>query len=707
MRRHSTLLGLGSVIALLAARLASADSSATVSGTLEAGVRGIAGDEASAKFDEYRDVTTGLFGASNLLLQDGEGKHYLLLQGFDLGEKDADYRVEGGRWGFWGISGSLSELPVDYSGRALTPYVGIDSGNLTVPFAPPVDAATFESSVRGAAHAADLQYDVKDSDIRAFWKPTSDLSLDGGYRILDRDGRRPDTLSFGFSNFVHMPEPVDETTQEATADLRLVREGWSADLNYTGSFFHNGFRSFQAENPAPFAGGSTVGAIAAAPDNSAHQLSLTGAAAIPASFPMRIAGTLAYGLRFQDEPFVPLTVNPALTPAPLPANDLNGRVQTFLGNLMLTAHPAPNVDVSARYRIYDYDNHSDEILFTQTSTFDAALATQTVRSFAPSYVTQNGNLDASYRFTSALKGTLGFAWNHWDRGPEREVRHSDDFTPKLMLDYRAGTWGRFETSYAYGWRSGSPYNELAPFLAVSPTTPPTPLTPPIRKFDEADNHTQTLHFLSQLYVREDTDVTLSGDFNFTKWIEGDFGLTNENQFDLGIDLTHRLASQLEITFSYNYDWWNLHLQSASSSGTLVWQSQGLDRAHTGGVTLTYSAIPDRLVLDGGYFIQFAQGQTRAQGAPADAVDYPNIHNELWAIFSTVSYRLNEHWTVVGRYRYEHYDQRNWQYDGLGVTRLTSNVEGVPLLGTNNDVYMRDGLPGYNANFFSVSAVLKF
>ena len=43
----------------------------------------------------------------------------------------------------------------------------------------------------------------------------------------------------------------------------------------------------------------------------------------------------------------------------------------------------------------------------------------------------------------------------------------------------------------------------------------------------------------------------------------------------------------------------------------------------------------------------------------------------------------------------------------GVTRLTSNVEGVPLLGTNNDVYMRDGLPGYNANFFSVSAVLKF
>ena len=705
-----TRIGVGGLVMLLLATPAAADvdlGPANASGWFEGGVRGISGDEASAKYDEYRDVQIGAFGAGSLLLQDLEGKNYLQLGGFDLGEHDADYSLEGGRWGHWGIEGSFSLLPTDYSGRALTPYLGMNSGNLFLPFAPPADAGAFETSVLDAAHSARLHFETKDWGVRAFVKPTSDWELESAYRESDRDGRRPDQITYGFSNFVHFPEQIDEKVQEVTADARLVKDTYSADLRYTGNFFNNDFRTFIVQNPAPFAGGSPLGAIAAAPDNSSHLLSLTGSTMLPMDYAARIAGTVAYGMRFQNEPFIPITVNPALAPAPLPASDLDGKVQTFFANLLFNARPTPKLDVTGRYRVYDYDNNTNELTFTQVSTTDASLSTTPVRSFAPSFVTQNASVEGTYRVLDPLRATLALSWNRWDRGPEREVQHSDDWTPKLALDYRAGLWGRFQTSYAYSWRNGDGYDELAPFRAVEPGVPRPPLTPPIKKYSQADNQRQAFQVLSQLFVREDTDVTLNGDFHFTRYTEGRYGLNADNQFDLGIEVTHRLLQGLEITASYNYDWIELRQTSASSGGTLDWFSESLDRAHTAGITVTWTAVPDRLILDGGYFLQVAQGQNRTHGAPADAVNYPNIDNNLWAFFTSASYRLGDHWTLTARYRYEHYTQKDWQFDGLGVTTLTSNVEGQPLLGTNSDVFLRNGLPGYHVSFFSVSAVLSF
>jgi hypothetical protein len=101
---------------LLLAAPAAADvdlGQANATGWLEGGVRGISGDEASAKYDEYRDVQIGAFGAGSLLLQGPEGRNYMKLGGWDLGEHDADYFLEGGRWGHWGIQGNFSLLPHD------------------------------------------------------------------------------------------------------------------------------------------------------------------------------------------------------------------------------------------------------------------------------------------------------------------------------------------------------------------------------------------------------------------------------------------------------------------------------------------------------------------------------------------------------------------------------------------------------------------
>src|SRR5262249_53181306 len=153
----------------------------------------------------------------------------------------------------------------------------------------------------------------------------------------------------------------------------------------------------------------------------------------------------------------------------------------------------------------------NEIVFTQTSSTDTGPTTETKHSFAPSFITQNAGIQGAYRLTSAAKATLSFDWEHWDRGPEREVRHLDEYSPELRLDYRAGSWARFRPSYMYQTRVGDGYNELAPFQVLEPEVPRGPLTPPIRKFDEADNHSHNVQLLSQLFLRENVDLTFTGD----------------------------------------------------------------------------------------------------------------------------------------------------------------------------------------------------
>src|SRR5262249_3585218 len=102
-------------------------------GWLEAGGRGVEGGHGSGKFEEYRDVRRGLFGAGDVMLEDSDRLHFLHFGGFDLGEKDADYFLEGGRWAHWGVTGSFSQLPRNFSNRALSPYGGIAGGDLTLP----------------------------------------------------------------------------------------------------------------------------------------------------------------------------------------------------------------------------------------------------------------------------------------------------------------------------------------------------------------------------------------------------------------------------------------------------------------------------------------------------------------------------------------------------------------------------------------------
>ena len=147
-----------------------------------------------------------------------------------------------------------------------------------------------------------------------------------------------------------------------------------------------------------------------------------------------------------------------------------------------------------------------------------------------------------------------------------------------------------------------------------------------------------------------------------------------------------LGVAIALAVFYSYDWIELYQRSASSGGTLEWRTRHSDMAHTAGIDVAFAIVPDKLTLTTGFFYHRGDGSTDTRGAPADAVDYPDIHDRLWAPMASLAYRYDEHVRLIAGYRYEHYDQDDWQFDELGVTRGTSTVEGQPLITTNNDVF---------------------
>ena len=94
------------------------------------------------------------------------------------------------------------------------------------------------------------------------------------------------------------------------------------------------------------------------------------------------------------------------------------------------------------------------------------------------------------------------------------------------------------------------------------------------------------------------------------------------------------------------------------------------------------------------------------GAPSDAVDYPAIDDRLQAVTSDLEYRYNEALSFAFRYRWEAYDQKDFQFDELGLSSASSFVEGVPVSGSN-DVFLANGVSDYNVHILSLSTRLSF
>jgi MtrB/PioB family decaheme-associated outer membrane protein len=768
MELRSAGRGLGFVAGCWAAALAAPAGADVVDAELRLGGRTISGDTHSSKFEEYRDLEPGLFGGANFLITDPNDVTFLWGDFENIGYDDQRYALEAGQWGRFRLFGEYEELPHVFSNDARTLYSYSGSNLLDFPDplqdaldGPPVPAAAARSALLGAGledvDGIPLEYQLRTTRVGLIFDPREDLEFETAYRSLDRSGRKPFGLGFGSpgGTFTNFATPVDERTDEVTADVRFGRGPWNLEVGYLGSFFGNDLNQVTVDNPLSLtdsaAAGPGQGRISLAPDNSMNNFRATGAYELPFEFPARVATTFSYGLREQDDDFLPHTINSLLAgdaSLVLPRDSLDGKVQTYLANVLATARPLPELDLRARYRFYDFHNDTPVIDFPGHVVNDQTLTVEERRNVPNDYERQQASFDASYRFSRAVTLRGGPFWDRWSRSRDREVSKLDEYGAKLSTDLRPARWALLRADYLLGVRKGSEYNSYD-FLAA--TLDPAEVDDAIitgqlaqlRKFDEADRTRNEIKLLTQLMPREDLDLTFSGGWAHYDYPHSNYGVSDDKRWNLGTEVGYSPVEWLSMSAWYSFEHLSLQQKSrwrpVTGAATVTndpvndWNSESTDLVHTLGVNLDFVIVPEKLDLSFAYTFERGNGQTHANGAdgcvpaPATAVcvplgapggaydggngvNYPDIEDRLQIFATTLRYHWNEHLTIEGMYAFEKLSLSDYRVDGLNPYMPDSPVNGggfIPDPSTSLDVFLGDRWGDYKAHIFALSAIYRF
>ncbi len=409
-------------------------------------------DSDGRRFGQYTGVNEqGAYGLLNLDLvrRDDATGTWLRFTGRSLGLDNRELRFEHNRQGNWGYFLEFSQIPRFEPLIVNNVVTGIGSPNLTLP-----GALTTGTNV-------DLQTKRERIGLGFDKLLPGNLNLEVRFRNEDKDGARisgrglqgaPLTPgSFGLFEFA--PEPINSTTRQIEVTLGYTGERLQLAGGYYGTTYNNQYNGLISTGGIPVAGLTALNPIALPPDTLSHQLHLTGGY----SFTPTTRGTfkIAYTKAAQDDAFVT-----GVPLAPGIGNNAQGRIDTTLVQMGLTARPLPKLSLRANLRYEDVDDKTPIARYftlglLPTSTFNG-------NNEPHSFRTTSGKLEASYALPMAfrLTGGLDYEEKKHNFSPVRVVTHRDkteetSYRAELRRSMSETVTGAL--SYVHSERDGSPF----------------------------------------------------------------------------------------------------------------------------------------------------------------------------------------------------------------------------------------------------------
>ncbi|MEW6594970.1 MAG: MtrB/PioB family decaheme-associated outer membrane protein [Thermodesulfobacteriota bacterium] len=316
-----------------------------------------------AKFNEYRDIEDGLYGAVRLWKE--TDTFFFNFQADDILYDTQSYRVHGGDYGRYKFNLFYDEIPHNLTYDAKTFYSGAGTANLTysganlVNVVPSTDTSTwntFDYEVDRKNQGAGLRLDLL--------KP---LYMDVSFKQEKREGIKPAGLApgtTGGSSALELPEPVDYVTDNLKAEIGYSLDPIFASVSYLYSKFENDndnlfFRHTVSANSDAFT---------LAPDNDYYKFAFKGGAKLPMSSTLnlnagRSVAETSVGLfsSFLDTNGATTTT----TSYVLSDSVFDGKVVTTNYDVILTGNPLSFLHGKLFYKFYEKENKSDEITHTR------------------------------------------------------------------------------------------------------------------------------------------------------------------------------------------------------------------------------------------------------------------------------------------------------------------------------------------------------
>lgn len=719
-----TLLRTAPLLSLLAAGLATGlqaqAAGAQVTGSAELGWRSFFDRPSAledAKFEEYRDLSPGVF-LQNLQLHVLPGDHQLTT--YTLGAKDAFRRDQtffgqASRPGLFDLRLGWDEIPHTYStdgrnwGGSLT--------NFSLPTPRPDTSAWRVLSNSPYLDPIRNTWKVGRASLTLTPGEFSDLKLE--YTRIAKSGARPMGMAFGSPDAIQREilEPINQTVNDVRVSQSYARRAYQFQFSYDLNSFSNADVSVSADNPQLATNSATAGAAtgrtALAPSNLAQTLSFGGGASLPGR--TRVNTALSYSWRSQNEPFIPMTDNAAITDPRqfvMPAS-LKGAVRTLMANLTATTRLRRDLTVTGRYRLFKYYDQTPEITaadmpveIVNDRTLSVADTGEAVREAIP-FERHNAGLDLGWRPSDLLNLKAGVAWERWDRfnaplGP-RNVRRNQQYTPRLTLDVTPVEWLLVRASVSSSRRRGTEYMEDMD-------------REQLRRFDEADKNARRGDLMLQLTPNEQTslDLTLGrGNENFPT---GAFGVRHDDNSTFGADLGWTPVPRVNLFASYTREVYALLQRSRYGEPSLPddttydWLANTREWVQGYGVGANATLVKNRLDVEFRYDRSDGKsslhsmnpitptGGTPSQNANATAVNFPDITHSWNPIRLAVRVQLNANWSGSLGYHYERFRNNDFRTNGL----LPPYWNGRSPVDPAGDIILGNDLLSYRTNYLTFS-----
>jgi MtrB/PioB family decaheme-associated outer membrane protein len=653
----------------------------TLSGRLEPGGRAYADEPrptALGKFEEYRDVSSGFYvPLADLEFTSTDQRYFVDFAGLRIGRDDQRLSLHGYRPGSFDALVAWDELPHVYSttGRLLTPPSPRGVFPLPAP-RPPLE----EHNDAPRLEEIDVRWKTGRAAVRV--TPTPDWDLRAEYNRIDKWGDRPIGMAFGSpgSNMREIMEPVDQVVHDVRLTQGYASAKYQVQLGYNLSVFDNEFEAVVADNPSVSldtpAAGSSRGRDGLWPNNLAHTFSLSGGV----NFPMRsrVSAIVSYGIRQQDESFLPFTINSAITIPDtlpedlltLPRNDLDGDVRTLLLNVTGSTSPVRAATVTARYRFYDYDDQTADFDIPARVLNDRTLQVEEFDRHAFAFQRHNAGLDLRWQPVRPASLKLGYNWDHWNRDL-RDVESTNEHTPRVTLDVTPRDWLLLRAAYAHSWRDVGDYEAV--------TEEQLPL---LRKFDEADRERDRAEFLAQVTPLDQLAFTASYGLVNDDYTDSRYGLQENDNWTASADVTYSPHKRVSLFAGYTWEDYDQRQRSRYREPdqldnlTFDWVGRVVDELDTVRLGFNASILPATLDVGSSWNYSFATskmlafnpltptGGSEAQRTNATAVDFPTLENLYSAFESFLRYRPLARWTATVGYTYERFKEKDFRTDGV-------------------------------------------
>jgi MtrB/PioB family decaheme-associated outer membrane protein len=587
---------------------------------IDVGARATSLDGDAARYERYRDLGDGLFLENVRLARERNG----LL--FDFAAEHVgrrDQRYVGGlvKPGKLKASFMWDQIPMLLSGDTRTFYSGIGTGTLSTEDSIQAQGQASPGALTDIFKQSALQFETRTrrhiADGRFQYEATEALTFSTSFRRTNRSGTIPFGGSFGHNSLAELPAPTEHNLSEFEAGAEYVRNPLLLRAGYSGSWFHNDVTSVIFDNPfrlTDIASASSRGRLTLQPSNSF--IGVNGLVSVKLPYRSRATGYVSVGmLKDAGDSIVPQTINSVVSPlvAPLERSTVEGEARTSAVNLNFVSRPKQYLDLTVRYRSYDYDNKTPELTLTQRVSYDNAIS-------AATFVTEpfgvlRHTFDADVRLIPRGRMSAGVGYSRIaEERTHRIFESTTDNQFRLTFDAMSRQWFSLRTKYEHAQRRGDGIEEGELELEAILEQPK------LRHFDIASRDRDRFTVIGTVTPNQYLSANASIGAGKDDYIESIFGLRDNTHkvYGIGADLVPHDRMNFGLSYSYeDYDALQRSRQAGGPTGSTAnerfdpsrnWAADTSDHTHSLLLNAEVTRIADKVDLR--FMYDFSRARAR-------------------------------------------------------------------------------------------------